>query len=986
MSHNVGTVQTVAPLVTIGPDTGVPPDAPNTWLFPFAYTPAPSGTKYVILHFQNAILPASNHVEIDLGYGTDIFTSADGADFWTRPVSVYAFPGGTIPIRYITNGAANGSVQLDEYGRGERRPGIQDPSALSNCDPFLKDAFYTEPIYDPFWFCNPPPNWENAACAANPADIRSIVSPSVGMILHVDNDPSVGTYLSTCSVTLVAPDMVITAGHCAPSPLSLDKSASIIFGYQVNCDGSRPAAYATLVVKVLRTVKQRYADGSHFDYWVLQLKVPPGGLSIPPIQMRHDLPLPGEQIFGLHHPNGAVKKLSIPHPGFDTIVSSGVSSITVPANFSVSGGSSGSGLFDAAGRILGVLSAGTPCSGSLLSYFPTATILPDLATTIPPPITRDVMLVFDRSGSMSATGASGRTKIEEARDAASLFVQLIRAGTGNRLGLVSFSTAASSPVDFALTDVTNAHKTALTGAPPYSGGVVGGLTPGGSTTLGGGLDSARLQFPAPGVNPRSILLLTDGLQNTPPMLADVEGLLTGIDIDAIGYGTAANLDGALLDTLATAHGGRYAQGNTNLQLEKFFAQAFGNIFEAGLLMDPEFVLPANQPSAAPLPFSVCEEERITIVVGWDAIGAELLVDVTTPLGATISGSTPGVEQATGRTWTFLRIPLPQGGERDGTWKVNVYRPGGGGEFPPPAPELRYFVNVVASGGAMLRRRLDSTRYYTGDVINPIVQLQYQLGGLPPNAKLQVIVSKPSPSVGTILSQAKLGAPITIAGDTIPARQATLMAIEAAQGRPVVTYTDQTFDLFDDPANTAGAFEAGGNFGNQLQNLLTAEGDYKFHAKATYGEGCTTTREFLWSVHVDVGVDPSNTVTTVNLTGTGSGGQRTGTVTVTPRDQYGNDLGPGGGDGVSITGASGTVVTGPIVDNGDGSYTVPIAWNPGSGSGPGLVIGQPNRPPIVVQPSPAGGKKCCWKWWLCLGALVVGVAALTVCAIDKEDRD
>src|SRR5574341_278592 len=40
---------------------------------------------------------------------------------------------------------------------------------------------------------------------------------------------------------------------------------------------------------------------------------------------------------------------------------------------------------------------------------------------------------------------SGQTKIEEARAAASLFVQLVRAGTGNRVGLVSFSTTASSP-------------------------------------------------------------------------------------------------------------------------------------------------------------------------------------------------------------------------------------------------------------------------------------------------------------------------------------------------------------------------------------------------------------------------------------------------------------------------------------------------------------------------------------------------------------
>jgi hypothetical protein len=758
MTHNVGTVQPVAPAFAIGPDTGTAPSSPNTWSASFAHMQAPTGTKFLILHFTNVSLPANNRLEVDLGYETDVFTNVDGSDFWSRPVNVYALTGGLVPIRYITNGSSNGIATIDMYGRGERLPGIQDPSALSNCDPFLKDPMYTEPIYDPFWYCTNPPNWENAACAIG--DIREIVAPSVGMILHVDSE--VAPYnLSTCTVTLIAPDRALTAGHCMPR-LDLVASASIIFGYQTNCDGTRLFGYKPIVCKVVRTIKQRYADGTSFDYWLVQLKLPPGGLGIPPVEIRHSLPLPGEQIFGIHHPNGAVKKLSIPHPGFDVVQSADNNAITVPQNFAVSGGSSGSGLFDAAGRIVGVLSNGAPCNTPqvLLRYFPTFSILPDLSA-VAPPITRDVMIVFDRSGSMSTQGASGRSKFEEARDAASLFVQLILAKTGNRLGLVSFSTTPSIPIDFALANVTTASQTTLVGPPPFIGGIVGALGPNGATTLGGGLEAARSQFPLPTANPRSILLLTDGLQNTPPMVSDVEGALSGIDINIIGYGTPANLDGALLSSLAASHGGHYAQGDTSLQLEKFFTQAFGNIFEAGLLMDPEFTLPADQYSAAPIPFNICEEERITVVLGWEDPSAYLQMRIRTPLGNIITGSTAGVQQKTGQTWTFLRIPLPQGGERDGVWNIEVSRPAGEGEFPPPAPALRFFVNVVASGGAILRRKPDYSVYYTGDYYNPRIQLQYITGGLPPNAKLQAIITQPNVSLGTILSQARLGPPSSI---------------------------------------------------------------------------------------------------------------------------------------------------------------------------------------------------------------------------------
>ncbi len=945
MSHNVGTVQTASPAFTIGPDTGAPPSSPNTWSGSFTYAPAPGGTKFLMLHFTGVSLPAGNRLEVDLGYETDVFTSADGTDFWTRPVNVYAL-GASVPIRYITGGASTGIAVLDKYGRGERMPGIQDPSALSNCDIFLNDASYTEPIYDPFWYCANPPNWENAACAAG--DIRAAVSPSVGMILTVDNELAPFN-LSTCTVTLIAPDTVICAGHCMPE-LALVPSASVIFGYQTNCDGTRPGGYSPRVCKVIRTIKQRYADGTQFDYWLMQLKVPAGGLGIPPVQLRHDLPMPGEQVFGIHHPNGAVKKLSIPHPGFDTVVTSDPNAVTVPTNFAVSGGSSGSGLFDAAGRIVGVLSYGEPCGSSpvLLRYFPTASILPDLGAA-PPPVTRDAMIVFDRSGSMSLAGASGRPKIVEARDAASLFVQLVRTGVGNRAGLVSFSTTASSPIDFPIQSVTPAHQAALVGPPPYIGGVVGGLSPGGSTTLGGGLEAAREQFPSPGANPRSILLLTDGLQNTPPMVAGVEGALGGIDINVIGYGTPANLDGALLSALAAAHGGRYAQGDTNLALEKFFVQAFGNIFESGLLMDPEFVLPAGQRVSAPIPFNVCEEERVTVVAGWDDPGQILLMEVKTPLGNVITGAAPGVQQETGQTWTYMRIPLPQSGERDGVWQVEVLRRGGG-EVSAPAPAIRFFVNVVASGGAMLRRKPDYTTYYTGDRYNPRVQLQYPTGGLPPKAKVHVTISRPDASLGTILSQAKLGPPAAIGGDVIPARQATLGALEAAQGRQLIGAHQLEFDLDDSPANNDGAFEASGNFGLVMPLLLNVDGEYTFRTRATYGDTCIATREYAWSLHVEVGVDPGHTTTTTTVTGAGTGGQHQGTITITPRDVYGNNLGPGRSGGFTVVGMPGVTVAGPVQDNGDGSYTIPVTLAPGAAGG--VIVGQPGRPPVAIMPQPS----------------------------------
>ncbi|HEX6097882.1 MAG TPA: VWA domain-containing protein [Thermoanaerobaculia bacterium] len=780
MSHITGSVQQVNPVLTIGPASGTPPTSPNTWAVNFNPPAAPTGTRLLILHFRNASFPANNRLEVDLGYGTDVFTSADGAEFWTRPVDVYA-TGGSVDIRYITNGSNAGGVEFDRYGRGERMHSTHpDHDSFTNSDPFLNPAVpvYEEAgtDYDPFWFCAHPPNWENAARITDPTDVRFRVAQAVGMIVTIHGAPP-SEYVSTCSVTLVDADVILTAGHCHTPAEGL--SSSVTFDYQLTADGERPAGYAARFYKVQEVIAHRYSGG--FDYALSRLaEAPPG---IPIAQMRHDIPAPGEQVFGIHHPNGAPKKLSVPGPGFSTVLSSGTMMVRVPGDFHVSGGSSGSGLFDLAGRTIGVLANGDPCNGGpALGYFPTATLMIDSQPAPPPPVTRDVMVVFDRSGSMSLSDGAGRTKIEAARDAVSLFVQLVLANTGNRVGLVSFST--TSATDFAIAPVTPANKITLIGSAPFSGGIVGGLEPGGMTSIGEGLDAARLQFPAPGSNPRAILLLTDGLQNTPRMIDEVEDDLGSIDVHAIGFGTASSLDGPLLTALANAHNGLYVRAGNGLALEKFFTNAFGNIFAAGILFDPEYDLAADQRVSKPESFRVCGEETICVVAGWDRADTALHLVVRTPGGSAITAGTPGVTGASGRTWTFLRIPLPHGTERDGVWTVTVERPGSG-EFPPPAPATRYFLSVIPEGGPSLLRLARPRRYYTGDAINPLVELRYRDGTWPEphHASATVTVTRPDAGAGNLLSDAKLGAPITSGGDTIPARQATLLGIESRTHEP-----------------------------------------------------------------------------------------------------------------------------------------------------------------------------------------------------------
>ncbi|MEN8181147.1 MAG: trypsin-like peptidase domain-containing protein [Myxococcota bacterium] len=972
MSHTTGRL--VAKNIRIGPDSGSPAAPSGDWELDFVPDPALAGgdPRFVILRFENLQLPGSDRLEVDLGYpdpayAKDVFT-ANAAEVWTRPIDP---SGGPIRVTYIGSDPGGGAT-LSGYGSGEPVTTPAPPAYLAgttNPDLFLHTNPFDEPDYHDWLQCGGVFDWQNAACLPG-GSTEEAVAHAACILVAVHRDGA-SIELSSCSGTLIDSDLVLTARHCFTEPDELDiRSGSVTFDFQTNCAGARPAGYAPTFHKIIEVV----AAGSPplippvADDWVIvRIGTPPSGLGIGARPLRGTAPMASESVFTMHHPNGSVKK----HQA-GPLSSGSVGSVT---GFDYGGGSSGSALFDAAGQVLGAALSRASGGSNVctVSYTSARDVLDTLANPPAPPTPLDVMVVFDRSGSMASSGTSGpgRTKLVEAQEAAAMFVRMVREGAGDRLGLVSFSTTASTPVEATPAPVSNPVKNQIAGAGMAPGGDIGGLVAGGFTSIGDGVDKALNAFPG-GPNQRVILLLTDGMQNTAPMVETVESGLGDTRLCVIGFGTEAQLDGPLLTRLASDHNGLYTRANDGLALKKFFATCFGDIFESGTLADPDQRLGRDQREGKPWPFAVCGEEAITVVIGWDTPDANLDLSLRTPGGATVTASSGGVGSDRGNTWAFLRVPLPHDGERDGTWQALVRRAGvdSAGEFTAPPVDVSYFVSVLATGGPHLRALTPRKRIYTGDPITPLVALHYG-NGTAPHAQVELDIEAPTVALGQLVAEAGLETP-TSGDDAVDPFTATLQKIEAEQGGFATSTT--TVALYDDGQHEDGAMERDGVYGNPLPGLTRFEGTYSFRARATYGDGgCAAAREALWSVHVEPGIDPDRTDVEVRPGGRAPDGRSRGTIRFWPRDRYGNPLGPGRGNRFDAGALPGTSAGGTR-DNGDGSYDIDVSWDPGSDR-PGLTLTQPDRDPVAIGPAAAGAGSAGCPLWLCVLLAVLAVALL-----------
>src|SRR6185369_10358872 len=114
----------------------------------------------------------------------------------------------------------------------------------------------------------------------------------------------------------------------------------------------------------------------------------------------------------------------------------------------------------------------------------------------------DVMIVFDRSGSMDDAGGNPAQPIGDAKTAAKALVDQL-SGTTDRAGLTSFSTTAT--LNRALTNVFANVKSSIDG-----------LTATGNTNIGGGVQRGQQELASNGAAPptvRVMVVLSDGVAN-----------------------------------------------------------------------------------------------------------------------------------------------------------------------------------------------------------------------------------------------------------------------------------------------------------------------------------------------------------------------------------------------------------------------------------------------------------------------------------------
>ena len=122
----------------------------------------------------------------------------------------------------------------------------------------------------------------------------------------------------------------------------------------------------------------------------------------------------------------------------------------------------------------------------------------------------DVVLVFDRSGSMGFAGANPPQPLTSAKDAASAFIDSVL--PVDQVGLVSFATEASVPIDQNLTLLHEKVREAVESIsiiPPAKDQ---------HTNLGDGIAKAFIELNSERYNPKAkkaIVILTDGVASRP---------------------------------------------------------------------------------------------------------------------------------------------------------------------------------------------------------------------------------------------------------------------------------------------------------------------------------------------------------------------------------------------------------------------------------------------------------------------------------------
>jgi hypothetical protein len=559
----------------------------------------------------------------------------------------------------------------------------------------------------------------------------------------------------------------------------------------------------------------------------------------------------------------------------------------------------------------------------------------------------DVALVLDKSGSMNdlPPGAlNGPKKIEILKSAVQNFVgqwELLDSPpgggpewSGDRMGLVFFdSTAqpqtlvgADPPANFFLQrGGASAWDAIITKA--------NALVPGSATSIGAGINEGMSQWKADPKNDLNVVVITDGMQNTAPLitptasgflgLAPVAGLPQElrkrfIPIQTVAFGTPAQVDQTLLRNISFETSGASFQAISASTMFDVFGMTMVAILKgntASMAMRRLDTLTGEGPSPA-FPVTVDRSpQRVVFTVQW-APPARQMLDLevfppgfSTPAPPTASKKTP---QASIQSFDMAR------GFRPGAWSVRVKRDLKSAD---PVP---YTLNAMFLEGHLdYQFSLDNLHAVTTDPLGIRVLIDWDgkpLSGLPAGA-IKVRVLRQPDGMGNILHASKVKVPggntITPTGDI----QTPFDYKIAALGQSLIDGTTPR-----DVEIITLAEEGKGIYSATFKDTFVP-GTYVFEAVLDWDIPLTghVVREERLEEDVKPKADPG--ATSITLTGNASG---IWTLTVTPRDRAGNYFGPGYAPLVQAQVRSGGKLRSATPTDQDqlGAYTFTISGTPG----------------------------------------------------------
>jgi len=543
----------------------------------------------------------------------------------------------------------------------------------------------------------------------------------------------------------------------------------------------------------------------------------------------------------------------------------------------------------------------------------------------------DVVLVMDRSGSMGenvTVSGGSRTKLAVLKDAANLFLDLMRRDTGDRLAEVAFDNTVATVFMAGggigtIVPLTNANVAAARAA-------VNALAAGGATNIRDALQRGLDLITSVNGDGRRrvVIFFSDGMATAGGDPAEAAFLnqfnTNNAKVFSVGFGTPgaggdAGIDVDLLQTLSNVGtSGFYLVTQSVTELDKFFVNAVAGAINSNVIVDPVGDIAAGQTQTVPVQISG-QDSVVHFIATWDNPAFDLDLALRTPSGLEINAANEGLfggladhSGAGAREIITVRLPLRTGvaQDHDGTWQMVIRNRSGS--------TVRYSASAI--GDSTVRARLLTPNPGGGfgfDPGSPIpLQLTLQEDDLTPlaGAIATVHANVPLVSVGTLLAAGLVTAddlarvPTTLGGERLTTQQRLLIALSNRFGGDPIPRMDlPPFELMEqyNPGMYLGQFQR-----------TRIGGTYRFVVNAGgLGANCERfQRETTTSANVSDPVDPNRGDVHVTTPSPG-----TVVVTTTPMTVGGNFVGAGVGDRISVFGP-GLSAVGSLVDNLNGSYT------------------------------------------------------------------